>query len=326
MIKIKYFEYLIFIIYFILILLEVKKFIIWGQITNVLVPNEMLNNYEIITNLIETNHPHILRILLIVPFYAISEYISIDLELFFSITLMMFIFILYYLHLKILNSIVSRKKLFFILLFFLGLSFLMHGRIMFSILGNTILLFLLYKSFYSSYKIGKFKFLVLFIIALWFVSVSSGTFIVFLLTILIFYTIQALIKLPYISKELLFSFSMFLLLILLLISPIIMVFVEKNLNYYDDSIVNMLSHGAGRYLIDYFYIVLPLLMLFILFLPIFLRYLKKYRILILPASMIISSLVVGLFGFSSLVSGISAYIVFIYLFINRQKIKGVQYF
>lgn len=325
MIKIKYFEYLIFIIYFILILLEVKKFIIWGQITNVLVPNEMLNNYEIITNLIETNHPHILRILLIVPFYAISEYISIDLELFFSITLMMFIFILYYLHLKILNSIVSREKLFFILLFFLGLSFLMHGRIMFSILGNTILLFLLYKSFYSSYKIGKFKFLVLFIIALWFVSVSSGTFIVFLLTILIFYTIQALIKLPYISKELLFSFSMFLLLILL-ISPIIMVFVEKNLNYYDGSIVNMLSHGAGRYLIDYFYIVLPLLMLFILFLPIFLRYLKKYRILILPASMIISSLVVGLFGFSSLVSGISAYIVFIYLFINRQKIKGVQYF
>ena len=99
----------------------------------------------------------------------------------------------------------------------------------------------------------------------------------------------------------------------------------KNLNYYDGSIINMLSHGAGRYLIDYFYISFPIFAILLLSLPIVILYLKKYIFLILPLSMIFSSLVVGLFGFSSLVSGVSAYVIFIYMYKNRLKIKANQY-
>jgi hypothetical protein len=110
-----------------------------------------------------------------------------------------------------------------------------------------------------------------------------------------------------------------------MLSPMIVIFVNKNLNYYDGSIIHMLSHGVGRYLVDNFYILLPIVALLILLLPIIILYLRKYKFLILPLSMILSSLAVGLFGYSSLVSGVSAYLMFIYMIIYRIKIKAVQH-
>jgi hypothetical protein len=324
MLKIKYIEFFIVFIYLSAVVFGLKEFTIWSQITEWLAPNNMKENIQVATYLIATEHPHMLRILLVVPFYALSEYLTVDIDLFFSLVLVLLIYGIYLLNLAILKDTVERKKVFILLLFFLLLSLVMHGRIVFSILGNTMLLYLLYRSFYTNNKLKKYKSIPLFLMALWFSSVSSGTFVVFLLTIFINYFLHSLVKLPYVSQRIVWLFSFFIMLLLIL-SPMIIIFVEKNINYYDGSIINMLSHGAGGYLIDYLYVVLPLLAILILSLPIVIFYLRRYNFLILPLSMILSSLVVGLFGFSSLVSGVSAYLIFIYMFVNRSKIKAIQY-
>jgi hypothetical protein len=324
MLKIKYIEFFIVFIYLSAVVFGLKEFTIWSQITEWLAPNNMKENIQVATYLMATEHHHMLRILLVVPFYVLSEYLTVDIDLFFSLVLVLLIYGIYLLNLRILKDTVERKKVFVLLLFFILLSLVMNGRIVFSILGNTMLLYLLYRSFYTKNKLKKYKSIPLFLMALWFSSVSSGTFVVFLLTIFTFYFLHSLVKLPYVNKKIVWLFSFFIVLLLIL-SPMIIIFVEKNINYYDGSIINMLSHGAGGYLIDYLYVILPLLAILILSLPIVILYLRRYNFLILPLSMILSSLAVGLFGFSSLVSGVSAYLIFIYMFVNRSKIKAIQY-
>ncbi len=324
MIKIKSIELSIFLIYLALILLEIKQFIIWGQISNVFVVNDSIANFQIISNILGTGHPHLLRLLLVLPFYVVSDYLSLNLNIFFSSVLLGIIFICYIIIVSILKNIVQRKYLIYTLIFFLILSFFMNGRSVFPIFGNTLLLYLLYNKFYIQNQLNFFKFLLLFFLALWSVSVSSGTFSVFLLTIFIFYTLQILIQLPTLKKNILWFLS-FSFMLVILILPILLIFINKNLDYYDDSFINMLSHGLGRYLIDYFYIILPLLAILILLIPLVLQYLKKYKLLILPLSMIIASNIIGLFGLLSFISGISAYLLYIYMYINKKKLKKVQY-
>ena len=144
MLKIKRIEYFLLIVYGMLILLGIKEFIIWGQITELLTPNNMEANISVVSSIIAVGHPHVLRVLLIFPFYAISEYLSLNLDIFFSLTLMIMIFSTYWICISILRGIVTRKRLFILLVFFVILSFAMNGRIVFSVLGNTILLYLLY--------------------------------------------------------------------------------------------------------------------------------------------------------------------------------------
>ena len=55
----------------------------------------------------------------------------------------------------------------------------------------------------------------------------------------------------------------FIFIIISSIIPLITQFINKNLDFYDGSILKMLEHGFGKYLEAYVYIVLPLL----LFLP-----------------------------------------------------------
>jgi len=324
MIEIKYIEKLLFLTYLIFVILGIKEFTIWSQITDILVPNDMELNIDTIIGMIATNHPHTLRVMLITPFYIISEYFNYDIKLFFSIVLVILIFITYWVNVSILEKYIARKKLLFFLIFLIALSSIMNGRILFSILGNTVLLLLLYNNFYVKEKFKWYKNIFLFIVSLCLVSVSSGTFTVFLFTIFIFYILQNLVQLPYISKKILWMFILFILMILLIL-PVIIVFIEKNLNYYDGSVLQMLSHGAGGYLLEYFYLIFPILSIFILLLPIGFFYIKRNNFLILPLSMIISSITIGLFGYSSLVSGISAYLIFIYMFIYTKRYKSLQY-
>ena len=134
---------------------------------------------------------------------------------------------------------------------------------------------------------------------------------------------QFLVKLPYVNKKILIGLILFIVLVLSM-SPIIMKVVDKNLAYFDGSILHMLSHGMGQYLLSYSYIIFPLLGLIMIFLPTVILFLRKDKILILSLSMMLSSFIIGLFGFSSLVSGIPAYLLFFYIYPRKRKFQRLS--
>ncbi len=89
--------------------------------------------------------------------------------------------------------------------------------------------------------------------------------------------------------------------------------------HFNGSIIKMLGHGFGRYLEDY-YILFFILLFFIPFIIIVLFvYLRKKTIFILPFAMILSSITIGMFGILSFFSGINAFILWVYLLLNKEK-------
>lgn len=322
--KVKTIEIIFFYMYLSVVLLGLKEFTVWSQVTAFLTPNNTTENLLIIENLITMQHPHALRVLLLLPVYAISEYMSLELNYLFSIVLVALIYCVYLLCASIVKDTVSRKALLPMLFFFMIISFFMNGRIVFAIVGNTLLLYLLYRSFYTPLGFKKKKLIPFFILALWLVFVSSGSFFVFLLTTVVFFTINVLVRFSQIRKKIFRIFSVFTI-ALIVMYPIIITFFEKNVQYYDNSIFGMLSHGLGIYLVEYIYIMYIFFLLVIFSLPISISFLRRYNILVLPLSMMLSSFAVGLFGFSALLSGIPAYLIFFYMFIDRKKYKGLKY-
>jgi len=306
--------------YLLFIILNISHFTIWSQITDILADTTFHDRLPTVIQLFADHHPHALRTSFIFPIYQMADILGCDVTMFYSIVVLFLFVFMYQILVTILKGfgVSSTFMGLFVILF--TLSFMMHGRISFAMFGNSLILYTLYAKSYASSPIGFFKFLFLLFIALWCTSVSSGTFMVALGSIITFYSIQLLIELPYIKKIYLLLFTV-LLILLFLLSPIIIQFVNKNLDFYDGSFIHMLDHGMGKYILKYIYAI----GIFILVLPFFvmkiLKLLKKDQHFILPISMIFASLTIGLFGISSLVSGFPAYIVFLYLLLYKRKEK-----
>ena len=305
------------IISLLLVFFSLKEFNIWYQITSVLsmdttVPYDAI----LLADLYFEGHPHFTRISLMYIFYGASKLFSLDVFILFNYIMPLFVFMIY----KYMKSILEYSNtlnLIFILLFLEMLSIFMNGRIIFSILGNTMLLYLLYVYEYRNLRVSKIKLLVTLFFALWFISVSSGTFMVGLVAIFNFFIIKIMTKLPKINRKLLYILLGFLLLIIV-ISPLLTIFITKNLNYFDGSIEKMMGHGFGHYIFDF---IIPIILLLFLLIYILIKLFKKNTLLILPLSMMISSLIIGVFGYSSFLSGISSFIIFIFFFKYKNKIN-----
>ena len=317
-------ELFLFFIYAILIILGIKEFSIWQQITYYL-SNDFNGNNETLLSLFETNHPHFLRIFILYVIYQISLFFALDITFIYNLLLLFLLFFTYIFIKKIIFDIFNfiDYKILGVLFFYFLLSFFMNGRIIFAIFGNTLLLYGLYFNIYSiNQKITNFKLVIIVIFSLLITSVSSGTFMVCLLTIFLFYFFIIVVRFPFLEKKIIYMIF-FIFIIISSIIPLITQFINKNLDFYDGSILKMLEHGFGKYLEAYVYIVLPLL----LFLPfIFIigyYFLSKNHKLILSFSLILSSLFIGLFGFSSLFSGISGFVLLIIN--NLYNVKKADY-
>lgn len=319
-------ELFLVIIYIVLILLGIKDFSIWGQITYYLSTDFDMNN-KVLLHLFEESHPHFLRILILYFIYQFSLLLSLDVNLVYNLVLLLF---LYKTYLFIKNIIIDiygdlKYSILTILLFYFLLSFFMNGRIIFAIFGNTLLLYTLFFNSYSiKNKITNFKFIFMIVGSLIFTSVSSGTLIVCLSTILIFYFLTIVLNFPFIKKKILYKI-IFIFALCLSFIPLIIKFINKNLDFYDGSFLKMLEHGFGKYLEIYIYPIIILLF----FLPFFIMFgyyfLYNNKYFVLPFSLIISSFFIGLFGYSSLFSGISGYILFVAMnFYSKKRIIHCQ--
>ncbi len=312
-------ELFILLTYLILILLEIKTFIIWEQITYYLT-EDIYSNNDVLLSLYKDSHPHLLRILLIYIIYQISIYFSLDVNMIYNIILVFLLFFTYILIKKIINDFfIARNtyKILVVLLFLFTLSNFMNGRIVFAIFGNTLLLYALYFKNYSIKKqIKNFRFILLVFFSIIFTSVSSGTFMVCLTTIFLFYFLTFISKLPYIEKKY-FLTIFFINILIILFIPLIIKFINKNLEFYNGSIIEMLDHGFGKYIDIYIYPFLIILIILPFIMIVVYNYILSNYKIILPLSMILSSFLIGLFGYSSFVSGISGFILFFFMIYKR---------
>lgn len=315
----------IIVIYFYLLLIffDIKTFTIWSQITDIynsLDPDSYLSGIQ---TLFSEHHPHALRALLIFPIYLLSSLLEIDVVMVYNIVLVFLLFGMYRLISFITYHTINKAYPLGILIFFISISFFMHGRILFAMFGNTLILFALFKYEYTT-KLAHFNFFILICFGILFCSVSSGTMMVAIGSILLFYFLHSIRLLPFLKKKYLFIYIVAVLGLIVML-PIIIQLVSKNLNFFHGSFLLMLSHGMGKYLLKYWFLVSPIVLLAPYILYRLYLLVISYPIYILPLSMMVTSLLIGVFGISSLVSGFPAYILFLYLIANHALLKKIKY-
>ncbi|VEJ09833.1 hypothetical protein [Actinobacillus delphinicola] len=283
-----------------------------------IVNNEHLKEYSSVIFYLEENNPHTLRTLLMLPFYFLYDYFSINVNLSFGIAVILLIFLTYKNIIYIYP--VNNKIKTLILLSLMTLTIFMNGRIAFAIYGNSLLLKIFYRRYFIL-NIRYIKFILNLLIALFFTTVSTGTSIVAIGTIITFYFFIFILnkfrKIRSINYRVLFDFISILVLLIGIFRNIIIMYIDKNLDYFG-SFSLMLHHGIGKYFRGWMIFILPLL---IFMLIILMQIIRKINIIIVPLSLTISAGFIGIFGISSLVSGISGFIVSTLLILNIKYVK-----
>lgn len=227
---------LVVVLLMVLVSFRIITFELWSQVT-----------YLRGTSLQDLNpltHPHFLRYLLVLPLFKLSDFINVDVDYIYSFFC---VFLLYFISnnsAKIAEYSVYFKKKSYVtnilaLLFILTLSSFMNGRILFAMAGFSFIVCNTLK-----WDLGGSSFFKLFLydfFGLFLCTVSTGTFLVAVIFILGWLLLSGKRK-----KNL--TVYMTYLTSFIAISPLLVLFILKNLNFYGGGIigfVNMLSHGAG---------------------------------------------------------------------------------
>jgi hypothetical protein len=279
------------------------KFHLWGQVTYLW--NSGASPGDLLL------HPHGMRYFLVLPYFKLADWFNISYNWVFSISIPMLILIITTLIVRAVGKInggLSANNVCMLIVavsvFFMILSLFMNGRIMFSITGSAILIYL----FVVWNEKNFFGILFLSLAAIFLTSVSSGTLLVSVLSFYIVLIVKCFKFSERINKKqriknlkIFFVFAG----LFLLAFPLIEIIVMKNVNFYGggfDGAINMLSHGIGAILLNIemdllvliiFNSVLAFLLLLMLFLC--------YRRMLAPMYLIGVSVAGGLFGVSTII-------------------------
>lgn len=179
------------------------------------------------------------------------------------------------------------------------LSFTMNGRIASAHLGFAIALSALHQ--WDQKRVGNIVFILMYIMAVFFCSVSTGTIFIPLLLLIVYFGTNFIIN---IKKQGVSRFDLYALvafiLIFLSLTPYFYGLLEKNLSFYGGSLFAMMEHGLGKVFINLLPI-LPLI-LFALFVLIafFVLLAMRYRFNPLVVMGLCVTACGGLFGYSTL--------------------------
>lgn len=312
----KLYVFILFIVWLYLVLSGIKEYVVWGQILDI--QKSGLSLIE----LFDSRHAHFLRYSLVYPVILLSEKLSIPINLVFSIVLYLLNVIIYILMKRLCNNVDgSTRHYFFILLSLFTINILMNGRLVFAFLGISLLLYTFY--FSIKLKMGSLRFTVYILLSLWLLSVSTGTFMVgigsSIFCVFVLYWKRIRISGQILNKKLLAMCFIFVLLL-----PLSLQYVQKNLDYYDGELVLMLSHGYGRvfyneYVVIIFLVLSPIAALFAYYA---IHRMVKIDYLSVSIPIIVVASIVGLFGHSSFLVALPVIIVIIYLqYIRRIVLK-----
>lgn len=303
-------------IWFLLVLFGVKIYEVWQQILDI------GSDASAFVTLFITGHPHFIRYSLMLPTIKTAEYFNVSLDMLFGVQIILlnlgsFIFLN-----KILNNIwnVSRYNILLFSLFFI-LSLFMNGRITFAFFGMSLIIYTFY--FYLIKVYSNLAFFFLCGVGLICMAVSTGTFMVGLISIILFSFINYYRNIKIKFQNILSSQIFLLLVACASIFPLFMKYLNKNLEFFDGSFINMLSHGVGRIFYSQSVILLIIVLLPILFfvlVKLFQKALFDSQYLItLPV--LLGAIFVGMFGYSSLFVGLPAVFILLCLTIGNIKRK-----
>lgn len=269
--------FFLFIFSYLFFLFEFKEFILWSQIVEF---------YEISS--IFSFEAHTIRILLINGLISlVNIFLGVDRVIAFNIITHLVLFFSTVIFSKIVYKSITKKIFPIILISIIPIiiSFFQNGRGIFGCFSILLLFYIL-----SITKV-KLKWIYLVVAAI-FSNVSSGIFSVFLITII----------LGTLNKSFSFLKKKHLIFILFLTLPLFIIYLNKNLKFYDYDLFKLLSHGLGVIFHIDFNIFLPLVLLFLVtFLLIsFYIFIINPKIIYTIEFPFITASIIGLFfGFSS---------------------------
>lgn len=264
---------------------------------------------------------HFLRYILVLPIFFISELFSQDIDAVFKVVCT-FNLALITKNCISLSSFYLNKNIglitsFYILVFII-ISAFMNGRIVFSFLGYSYLLLSLHK--WEASKVTDIRFIYNIFLSLMLCSVSTGTFLSCIILLTIWMISSSIFK----RKK--FFIRLYMLVLFLLLSPIIILYLSKNIIFYGgglEGFINMLNHGAGALFSE---LGLEILILLIinssLILIIFALFFNIHGIYRLQALIIFTSLFAGLYGYSTLALSLIP----ISLFLLITLVKTLKFF
>ena len=289
--------FFLFIFSFLFYIFEFKEFILWSQIVEF---------YEISS--IFSIKAHTIRILLINGLISsVNIFLDVDRVIAFNIITHLVLFFSTVIFSKIVYKSITKKIFPIILISIIPIviSFFQNGRGIFGCFSILLLFYIL------SITNVKLKWICLVIAAI-FSNVSSGIFSVLLITIV----------LGVLNKSFFFLKKKHLIFILFLTMPLFIIYLDKNLKFYDYDLFKLLSHGLGIIFQTNFNILLPLVLLFsvIFLLTSFYIFIINPKIIYTIEFPFITASLIGLFfGFSSFNC-----FIYVYSLLFFQKLNFVQ--
>lgn len=285
------------------------EFEIWPQVL------ELWEREPDITDLIL--HPHGLRYALVLPIFLLSDLTGFSANWLFSqLVALLIIFIAVNVADTARMLLHSRKSwglLITVSAFFMVLSGFMHGRIAFALMGMALLLHTMVA--WDHRLLGSSALTARVLLAFFLASVSSGTFIIIIITFYGWWCCRILRSLGQ-GRLSVRDWRVFLLfgMAMLMMLPLLDELMMKNLDFYGggfDGLWDMLTHGTGIifHIADQAVVVLSLV-IFALFIVFAVVLGACFPIMRLPGYATVISLVGGMFGYSTLVMAIPPVMMF----------------
>tara|TARA_R110000824_G_C15232528_1_gene678840 strand:+ start:20021 stop:21019 length:999 start_codon:yes stop_codon:yes gene_type:complete len=297
-----------------LLLLDVYRFEVWPQILDFPHQNFSLESIY--------SHPHGVRYLLILPALLISDFLNIQDSLVFSLYVFLIMLLAIFCLQKLLVEELPNKPLgvLFLVVFFVVIFLNMNGRMAFSLAGASIQIYVLYH--WGSLR--NIKKISLMILSLFLCSVSSGTFLLIFLIYSFFIFKNSVFVTGVLTRtDALFLVFMF---IVVAISPIIFMFIFKNLSYFGgglSGLYNMLGHGFGSLFIEEagWGLIVYILVCFLSFA--FFCYVSAiYKGFSFAPWFFVLTIFGGLFGYSTATIALPLYLVVMARIISRVTLRG----
>jgi hypothetical protein len=275
--------------------LNFKIFLLWNQI---------IESYAVPS--ISAIKSHTVRIMLINGLiYIVQFFFDTDRIVAFNISSHIILFLSTIIFSKVLYKNLTKDILIiiFLSLSVILVSFFQNGR---GIFGCFSIILLYYTLFIKNTKLKWFFVFV----AILFSNVSSGIFSVLLISII----------LGSLNKTLTFIKKKHLIILILLLTPLLIIYANKNLEYFDYDFFKLLSHGLGSiFQTDLITLIaISLILIVFFFVSFFYIFIVNTKVLYSINLPFISSSIIGIFfGFSSFTCFI--YIYLLILFIKLKK-------
>ena len=306
-------------IYFVFVVTGIKEFDIWNQITDIISEPSIGAFVSAVANMVLNKHAHLFRLILVFPVLLAAEVLSIDSNYLFSLVLWWLISMMSLMLMRLSSYVRQSSPALWSPLLLIGVSIFMNGRGVLGLFGITLIIYNFYRN--TEGLIGMKKFFFMILTGCFFCSVSSGVFSVSLCSVMLFFILKISRDFPVVKKMYLKLIGLFGLTLVALI-PEMKKLIQKNLDFYGGSFIEMINHGVGN-VVSVSFVLTIAAILFLVSPIIFVKIrslVRQHPVYLITFPAIFASSTIGVFGFLTLFICLPAVLVLIDYSVYRLKI------